>query len=150
MEKIKIKPTLKGVYGRQPFTADAIVLAKFKVECPEYIFRGKEYKVVTKQLLHYLVFIPWKHQEKELLAIEENEIIDGNLVIPAEWIRVDKFTSPTRDEIPDCFEIRDFWGYDFIYENDFFIAHCLEHRDREPLEVLYKNMPELLLEEIDG
>ena len=149
MDKIKIQID----FGQKTSIVEAVLLAKFIREYTSYISTKRllfrRLKEVKKSELCYLVFIPWKHREKELLVIKESEIVSDNFTQPTEWVNIDSFTSSTKEEYHDYFEIKDFWGYDFIYENRFFLAHVMESITWEPLEVLYKNMPELLSEEID-
>ena len=95
----------------------------------------------------YIVFIPWKHQLKELLEVDEKYIINPQSFNADEtWITKDKFISETYDGYiyPSSLEVKDFVGYKFIYDNNSFIANLCLHEFEDCLTILYKNMPEVL------
>lgn len=95
----------------------------------------------------YVVFIPWKHQLKELREVDEKDIINPQSFNADEtWIAKDKFISETYDGYiyPLSLEVKDFVGYKFIYDNNSFIAKLCLHEFEDCLTILYKNMPEAL------
>lgn len=98
----------------------------------------------------YVVFIPWKHQLKELREVDEKYIINPqSFNVDETWITKDKFISETSETYdgymyPSSLEVKDFVGYKFIYENNSFIAKLCLHEFEDCLTILYKNMPEAL------
>ena len=52
------------------------------------------YKQKTLNTPLYLIFVPWRHREKELVEVDEKYIINPEAIQMDEtWINVDKFTS---------------------------------------------------------
>ncbi len=99
----------------------------------------------------YVVLIPWKDQRKELREVDEKYIIDPQAFNADEtWLTKDKFISEAYDGhvcmnlAPVRFEINDFVGYKFMYDDNSFIAKLCLHEFEECLTILYKNMPEVL------
>ena len=95
----------------------------------------------------YVIFIPWKHQIKELREVDEKYIVNPQSFNTDEtWIKIDKFVSETCDGYiyPLSLEVKDFVGYEFMYDNNSFIANLCLHEFEDCLRILYKNMPEVL------
>lgn len=116
-------------------------------------FFGKVYekhKVKKTNSPLYIIFIPWKHQIKEIVEIDEHYIleIDG-LLKEEDWINVDSYTSSVleHNEYEVSIKVKNFNGYKFIYDNNSYIVNLLLSNNKENLELLYKIYPELL--EID-
>ena len=112
-----------------------------------------KHKILNTPL--YLLFIPWRHQEKELVEIDEKYIINPEVIQMDEtWISIDKFTSVKNEMLGDhrwseTLEVNNFIGYNFIYENnDFMINVCL-HEWWKPLTIIYQNLPQLLNMDLD-
>lgn len=100
----------------------------------------------------YVVFVPWKHKEKELMEIEEKQIVNLQSVrADAEWIQKDEYVSKIYDG-PIChasMKVVDFAGYPFLYENNSFVINlCLRERE-DNLKILYEHMPEALNVDLD-
>lgn len=100
----------------------------------------------------YVVFVPWKHKEKELMEIEEKQIVNLQSVrADAEWIQKDEYVSKIYDG-PIChasMKVVDFAGYPFLYENNSFVINlCLRERE-DNLKILYEHMPEVLNVDLD-
>lgn len=105
------------------------------------------YKRKTLNTPLYVIFIPWKHREKELVEVDEKYIVNPESVQRDEaWIKKDKFVSKTYDG--DIYhagmKVNDFTGYKFMYDNNSFMINLCLHETRDNLTILYKNMPELL------
>ena len=116
-------------------------------------FFGKVYekhKVKKTNSPLYIIFIPWKHQIKEIVEIDEHHVleIDG-LLKEEDWINVDSYTSSVleHNEYEVSIKVKNFNGYKFIYDNNSYIVNLLLSNNKENLELLYKTYPELL--EID-
>ena len=113
-------------------------------------FLWKTKTICKRQTLNtplYVIFIPWKHKEKELLEIDEKYIIDPQSVQTDEtWIKVDKFIS--KEFIGNIhhasMEVNDFIGYKFMYDNNSFMINLCLNGSRDNLTILYENIPELL------
>jgi len=113
-----------------------------------------KHKTVNTPL--YLVFIPWKHQEKELIEIEEKFIINPESIqMDQTWITVEKFTSKRTESFDthswnESLEVNNFIGYQFIYKNNRFMIRVCLHEWWEPLTILYQNIPQLLNVDLDN
>ena len=104
----------------------------------------KKCKKVSTPL--YVVFIPWKHREKEIVEISERCIIDRHsLSLPNDWQKIDHFESKAYDG--DIYhasvEVNNFVGYPFIADYNGFVINMVLYELWDNLELLYKNMPEL-------
>jgi hypothetical protein len=104
----------------------------------------------------YLIFIPWRHQEKELIEVDEKYIINPETIQMDEiWINVDKFTSERSESVEnhtwnESLEVNKFIGYKFIYENNDFLINVCLHDWWEPLTIIYQNIPQLLNMDLDN
>ena len=98
-----------------------------------------------------LVFIPWKHREKELLLLSMRDIITIDKLIGNDIVSIEKYISPFTEEDPYYaeYKISNFVGYKFIYEYKNYIADIRNQCFTKPLEILYQHHPELLQEEFD-
>lgn len=95
----------------------------------------------------YIIFIPWKHELKEIQLVEEKYIVHSPFLHPEEnWVTKEKFISETYDGdiYPFRYEIKNFSGYGFIYENNSFIADLCFCNFDQCISILYENMPEVL------
>ena len=108
-----INGILLGVYERQheeTYTIEKKFFGKIKT-----IYKTRK---LTSPL--YIIFIPWKHKEKELVEVDEKYI----------------------DVIFN--EVNKFRGYKFIYDYNSFIINMVLYETHKNLELLYKYLPELL------
>ena len=114
------------------------------------------YKHKTLNTPLYMIFIPWRHQEKELIEVDEKYIINPEAVpIDETWIHVDKFTSERTESVEnhtwnESLEVNKFIGYKFIYENNDFLINVCLHDWWEPLTIIYQNIPQLLNMDLDN
>lgn len=98
-----------------------IILAKF-----EYSHQIRK-KIIKNLLWHsitkykriktispfYLVFIPWKHKEKEIILVKESDAINyDNIISYNDMIKVDEFTSTYCDNY-----------FETIYKGVFFLFY---------------------------
>ena len=89
----------------------------------------------------YLIFIPYRHKEKEIVEIDEKHI----LKLDDNYFKAKSFVSKTNfDYYNNEISISNFIGYKFIYDYNSFIANITLQETYNTLEVIYKNMPELL------
>lgn len=104
----------------------------------------------------YVIFIPWRHEEKELVEVDEKYIIDPeNIEIDETWIYIDKFTSERTESFDnriwkESIEVSNFLGYKFMYDNNSFMINLCIHEYWEALTTLYQNMPQLLDIDLDN
>lgn len=108
------------------------------------------YKSRTLHTTVYVIFIPWKHREKELVEIDEKYIIHPESIQPEpSWIKIDRFISKVDDGYVNPLEMKvnHFVGYPFLYENNSFLGSLALCDTRGILTVMYQIMPEIL--EID-
>lgn len=108
------------------------------------------YKHKTLNTPLYVIFIPWKHKEKELIEVDERHIINPEAIqIDETWINVDAFTSEKTELFNnyswnESIEVNDFVGYKFMYDNNSFMVNLCLHECWECLTIVYKEMPQLL------
>ncbi|MBQ7337927.1 MAG: hypothetical protein IJW40_05665 [Clostridia bacterium] len=134
----------------------AILLARFDMVDNEFVsvkgLFGKIKDIFTPMNRQYcLVFIPWKHREKELVLLPMSDIITIDKLIGNDIVSIEKYISPFTEEDPYYaeYKISNFVGYKFIYEYKNYIADIRNQCFRKPLEILYQHHPELLQEEFD-
>lgn len=99
----------------------------------------------------YIVFIPWKHAMKDIVFISERQILSVDGVDDDNWINIDSYISKFVKEEPYyCeYEIENFNGYKFIYDDNEFIANIRNGLKKYCLETLYNNLPSIIEEEFD-
>lgn len=128
-----------------------IPLAKYVNKYGIPVKRGNRIVHKWEEDYYYIVFIPWKHQEKEIREVKQSNIISGLKEKYENWIEVDKYTSEAFDgeyaTFPDSMEVKGFYGLPFIYQHKEFVANQVLHNYNENLTILYKEVPELLNEE---
>ncbi len=98
----------------------------------------------------YIVYIPWKHAMKDVVYINERNVISIDYFYEDNWINIDTFISKFIKEKPYYCEytINNFSGYKFIYDNGF-IANLRNGLSKYSLETLYSNLPAIIEEEFD-
>lgn len=141
-------------YGNKEIPA--FLLARFNMVDNEFVsvkgFFGRIIDVLTPIGRPYcLVFIPWKHREKELSLISMEDVITIDKLVGDDIVSVEKYVSPFTEEDPyyaEC-KISNFVGYKFVYEYKNFIANIRNQCFTTALEILYQHHPELLYEEFD-
>ena len=132
-----------------------ILLGKYQMTLKETYSYEKKFLWIRKTVKasrtvdssFYIIFIPWKHQLKEIQLVEEKYIVHSPSLHPEEnWVTKEKFISESYDGdmYPLGFEIKNFSGYQFIFDNNSFIADLCLHNINECLSILYENMPEFL------
>lgn len=134
----------------------AVLLARFNMIDNELIsikgLFGRIKDILTPTERQYcLVFIPWKHQTKELALISMRDVVTLDKLIGDDIVSAEKYISPFTEEEPYYMEykISDFVGYKFIYDYRNFIGDIRNQCFTKPLEILYQRHPELLQEEFD-
>ena len=113
-------------------------------------FFGKVYekhKVKKTNSPLYIIFIPWKHQAKEIIEIDESYVLEiAGLLKEEEWINVDSYTSLVleHNEYEVSIKVNNFNGYKFIYDNNSFIVDLVLSNTKDNLNILYTKYPEFL------
>lgn len=94
----------------------------------------------------YLIFIPYRDKEKEIIEIDEKHIINLNsLKLDDNYFKAKSFVSKTNfDYYNNEVSISNFIGYKFIYDYNSFIANITLQETYNSLDVLYKNIIKLL------
>ena len=76
------------------------------------------YKHKTLNTPLYLIFIPWRHQEKELVEVDKKYIITPETIQMEEsWIHVDQFTSE-RPEYYGNYSCSSLWLAQLLFLHD--------------------------------
>lgn len=108
------------------------------------------YKHKTRNTPLYLIFVPWRHKEKELIEVDEKYIIDPEAIqMDKTWINIDKFSSERTESFDnyswnESIEVNNFTGYKFMYDHNSFMINLCLHEWWEPLMIIYQNIPQLL------
>lgn len=131
----------------------AILLAHFHMIDNEFVSvfgRIKDF-FAPKRRQYCLLFLPWKHQIKELALVSMKDVITIDKLIGDDIVSVDAYVSPFTEEDPYYreYQISNFVGYKFIYEYKNCIADIRNRCFTKPLELLYQHHPELLQEAFD-
>ena len=98
-----------------------------------------------------LVFVPYRHDLKEIVEIDEGQLRSAGEIPPGAFVHVPTFVSrcPLEEyelngRIIQIFceqEIRDFYGYAFAAENPAFLAAAIGGLPEVSLEILYRQSP---------
>ena len=134
---------------------EVVALATFNMDDYKFTFKkglfGRTKQVIIEAPCDFaLVFIPWKHREKQLAMVRMDSVLSP--VAPRkDWVTVRSCVSVYEDEpyYRSEVEVRNFVGYKFICDNNNFIAALRNGENYDPLTALYENMPYLLDEEIE-
>ena len=105
------------------------------------------HKTKKKKKLCSLVFIPWKHREKELDIIPVDDILCDFNNYRDDWISVKEFISNFAgyDALyKSQVKVEDFYGDKIIVDNNSFIASFIEGESHYCFNILYKYRPFLL------
>ena len=120
-----------------------VLLAAYRREVEMQIqrkswFRNRT-KVIHEERKKYLVFIPYRHAIKEVVEIDENELLSMECSLPNDFIKIAAFTSKYVIEEPYCWEyrIKEFCGYEFLARDVYFIGNIINDCQNDCLEVLY-------------
>ena len=156
MKKILILYDGREVSAYDGREVPAFLLARFDMVENEFVcvrgLFGRKKEVLSPIKRQYcLVFIPWKHREKELALIATDDAVTMEKIEGEGVVFAESFVSPFTKEAPYYaeYKISSFVGYDFIYEYKSFIGDVRNQCGEKPLELLYRYAPELLCEEFD-
>ena len=110
-------------------------------------YKWCSHKTKKKKKLCSLVFIPWKHREKELDIIPVDDILCDFNNYRDDWISVKEFISNFAgyDALyKSQVTVEDFYGDKIIVDNNSFIASFIEGECYYCFNILYKYRPFLL------
>ena len=132
---------------------EAILLAHFKMADNELaekkgLFGLLKRSVTPIERKYCVVFLPWKHAEKELALVPASDVKSAVEITGDDVVNVSEYISRFSQESPYYteYKVSDFVGYKFIFDNKNFIADIKNQCTAKPIEVLYQNYPELLQE----
>ena len=130
---------------------DFIETISVPVEKKFLFFKYYSKDIDKRKFKVYIVFIPWKHALKDIVFISEGQILSIDRVEDDNWINIDSYISKFVKEEPYyCeYEIENFNGYKFIYDDNEFIANIRNGLKKYCLETLYNNLPSIIEEEFD-
>lgn len=131
-----------------------VLLCKYERLHDEIFTTEKKFlwwKKITNQIKKvctplYVIFVPWKHREKEIVEVPERCICNlQQLHLPNNWQQIDHFVSKAYDG--DVYhasvDVNNFIGYPFIGEYNGFVINMALYELWDNLDLLYKNMPQL-------
>lgn len=108
-------------------------------------------ELVREERSMRLVFVPYRHELKEIVEIDESQLRSAGEIPPGVFVRMPTFVSrcPLEEyelngRIIQIFceqEIRDFYGYAFAAENPAFLAAAISGLPEIGLELLYRQNP---------
>lgn len=147
IEFCKNGKTIKGILlGRHQSPHDEVYSVEKKI-----LWETKQIsKHRTLNTPLYIVFVPWKHKEKELLEVDEKYVVNPqDIKFDETWIKKDNFISEKAQShnlfsYSEKRKVNDFVGYKFIYDNNSFMINIALNDNQETLSVLYKELPEIL------
>ncbi len=148
-----LKKGFTALYYDNGRAIKCVMIGRFYMKLNHYMSKKVLFrrKVVSTDLKKYImIFIPWKHKAKELILAPADRVwILGRE--DERFILVDQFCSCFSLEHPYAteYDVQAFKGFDFVYENNDFIANVYNELTTKPLDILYKAMPELLNLEFD-
>lgn len=98
-----------------------------------------------------LVFVPHRHTLKEIVEIDESQLLSAGEIPPGAFVRTPAFIARCSFEEYELDgqiirnfceqEIRDFYGYAFVAENPAFLAAAISDQPEISLEILYRQNP---------
>lgn len=140
-----------GIITKGILLAECDFIETISVEKKFLFFKYSTKGIDKRKFKMYIVFIPWKHALKDIVFISEEQILSIDRVEDDNWINIDSYISKFVKEKPYyCkYEIENFSGYKFIYDDNEFIANIRNGLKKYYLETLYNNLPSIIEEEFD-
>lgn len=140
-----------GIITKGILLAECDFIETISVEKKFLFFKYYSKGIDKRKFKMYIVFIPWKHALKDIVFISEEQILSIDRVEDDNWINIDSYISKFVKEKPYyCkYEIENFNGYKFIYDDNEFIANIRNGLKKYCLETLYNNLPSIIEEEFD-
>jgi len=147
---------IKAIYSNM--TIDCVLLAKFDIEVnslkskqKRFLFSKRNKNVACKDYKSVcLVFVPWKHKSKELAFINKDLVLgDCNFLDKTNIIKIAEFNSECVEyyfegkPIGSIVPVKNFEGYDFIYQNNSFIADLYAREEEKCYNLLYEKLPDV-------
>ena len=140
-----------GIITKGILLAECDFIETISVKKKFLFFKYYSKGIDKRKFKMYIVFIPWKHALKDIVFISEEQILSIDRVEDDNWINIDSYISKFVKEEPYyCeYEIENFNGYKFIYDDNEFIANIRNGLKKYCLETLYNNLPSIIEEEFD-
>ena len=140
-----------GIITKGILLAECDFIETISVEKKFLFFKYRSKGIDKRKFKMYIVFTPWKHALKDIVVISEGQILSIDRVEDDNWINIDSYISKFVKEEPYyCeYEIENFNGYKFIYDDNEFIANIRNGLKKYCLETLYNNLPSIIEEEFD-
>ena len=131
-----------GIITKGILLAECDFIETISVEKKFLFFKYYSKGTDKRKFKMYIVFIPWKHALKDIVFISERQILSIDRVEDDNWINIDSYISKFVKEEPYyCeYEIENFNGYKFIYDDNEFIANIRNGLKKYYLETLYNNL----------
>lgn len=121
-----------------------VLLATYRRDIEQVVqkkrFFSKRVIFQRKERSRCLIFVPHQHAIKEIIEIDESELLSPIPPRPSAFIQITSFVSRfLLDESGYCeYKIKDFNGYDFVAKDTSFIGNAIDGCRDVCLEVLYK------------
>lgn len=138
-----------GIITKGILLAECDFIETISVEKKFLFFKYRSKGIDKRKFKMYIVFIPWKHALKDIVFISEEQILSIDRVEDDNWIKIDSYVSKFIKEEPYyCeYQIENFNGYKFIYDDNEFIANIRNGLKKYCLDTLYNNLPSIIEEE---
>ena len=140
-----------GIITKGILLAECDFIETISVKKKFLFFKYYSKGIDKRKFKMYIVFIPWKHALKDIVFISEEQILSIDRVEDDNWINIDSYISKfVKEKSYYCeYEIENFNGYKFIYDDNEFIANIRNGLKKYCLETLYNNLPSIIEEEFD-
>ena len=140
-----------GIITKGILLAECDFIETISVKKKFLFFKYYSKGIDKRKFKMYIVFIPWKHALKDIVFISEEQILSIDRVEDDNWINIDSYISKfVKEKSYYCeYEIENFNGYKFIYDDNEFIANIRNGLKKCCLDTLYNNLPSIIEEEFD-
>ena len=140
-----------GIITKGILLAECYFIETISVEKKFLFFKYYSKGTDKRKFKMYIVFITWKRALKDIVFISESQILSIDRVEDVNWINIDSYISKFVKEEPYyCeYEIENFNGYKFIYDDNEFISNIRNGLKKYCLETLYNNLPSIIEEVFD-
>ena len=153
MSSICSVPTVEAIVYGEPTRCALLVCYRRDVEkiVPKKRWLRTRDELVREERFMRLVFVPHRHALKEIVEIDESQLLSAGEIPPGAFVRAPAFVARCPFEeyeldgqiIRNFYqqEIRDFYGYAFVAENPAFLAAAIGGMPEVGLELLYRQNP---------
>lgn len=121
-----------------------VLLAVYRRDIEQTVYRkglfGRKVRYRREERSRCLLFVPYRHALKDIVEIDESELLYPISSMPPEFVRSAAFTSRflLEENYFSEFEVRDFCGYEFVLNDTSFIGNVAYGYKDISLKTLYE------------